>query len=141
MADAGEINEVVDTQKVTLTNTTDSQTYKQCISIAVDIDTDMTRRQRTDSVFENLWDLRHAAIEADLLLTTPELAGLVALTAQTNNVPPTKTWTIAMTSVSGATVSIAGSAQLKTLQTRDTGRGMVVQHIRLEFTSTTVTVT
>ena len=85
MVEVGLPIDYIDTQDVTITNTTDSLTYKQATNVRFFIEAKLTRRQRTDDIFENLWDLVTPAIEADIMVTQPEIAALVTLMVQTNN--------------------------------------------------------
>jgi hypothetical protein len=131
----------IDTQDITITNTTDAISYDQATNIRFYIQAALTRRQRTDSIFENLWDLVTPAVEADIMVTQPEIAALVALTAQTNNEPPVRSWAVAMSDEGGTTTTLSGSAQLARLQFIDEGIGGVKYNIRLEYSESAVTVT
>ncbi len=141
MADVGLPIDYIDTQDVTITNQTDSLTYKQATNVRFYIEAKLTRRQRTDDIFENLWDLVTPAIESDIMVTQPEIAALVTLTAQTNNEPPIKSWAVAMSDEGGTTTTLSGTAQLAKFVFVDEGIGAMKYNIRLEFTESTVTVT
>jgi len=138
MGEVGLPVDYIDTQDVTITNSTDSLTYKQATNVRAYIKADLTRRQRTDSVFENLWDLRYSAYEVDVMVTQPEIAALVALTLQTNNQLPIKSWAIAMKDEGGTTTTITGNAQLATFEFIDVGIGAMKYNMRLEFADTTI---
>jgi hypothetical protein len=138
MADVGVPVDFIDTQDITITNQTDSLTYKQATNLRTFIKGDLTRRQRTDSVFENLWDLRHIAYEADIMVTQPEIAALVTLTVQTNNQLPIKSWAITMSDEGGTSTTITLNAQLAKLEFIDEGIGAMKYNIRLEGADTTL---
>ena len=138
---AGIPADYIDTQDVTITNQTDAISYDQATNVRFYIEAKLTRRQRTDSIFENLWDLVTPAIEADIMVTQPEIAALVALTAQSNNEPPSKNWEVGMSDEGGTTTTLSGTAQLATLRFIDEGIGAMKYLIRLEFTESTVSVT
>ncbi len=141
MVEVGLPVDYIDTQDVTITNQTDSLTYKQATNVRFYIEAKLSRRQRTDDIFENLWDLVIPAIEADIMVTQPEIAALVALTAQTNNEPPIKSWAVAMSDEGASTTTLSGSAQLAKFVFVDEGIGSMKYNIRLEFTESAVTVT
>lgn len=132
--------ERVDTQNVSLTNTTDSETYLQLLNVMPSMTSQLTRRQRTDSIIENLWDLRVTAIEGDIILTTPEIATWVAYMLQANNVPPTKTWQLSYTPMTGAAKTLTITGQVSLLHLIDSGIGVATYHFRIESTTSTVTI-
>lgn len=132
----------VDTQNVSLTNNTDVVTYTQATNIRWQTNPGkLTRRIRTDGVFENLWQPRMPSFEADIMVTEPQLAGLIALTLQSNNQLPIKSWSITMTDNSSNSTTITGSAQLSSFNFVDPGIGSTTYHIRLEFIEESITVT
>lgn len=135
----GELAEYVDSSNVSLTNTTDADLVKQLHNVKAFIHTDITKRQRTDSVMEKLKDLRDFAIEADIWLTEPEVVLWVGYTVQTNNNPPSKTWTISYTGDNGNSTTLASSCFLADLNYIDHGEGYVNYHVRLESESGSVT--
>jgi len=135
----GELAEFVNSGNVSLTNTTDADLVKQLHNVKAYIHTDVTKRQRTDSVLEKLKDLRDFAIEADIWLTEPELVLWVGYTVQTNNNPPSKTFTIPYTADNGNSTTLASSVFVSDLNYIDNGEGDVNYHVRLESETGSVT--
>jgi len=133
-------NDFIDTQNILLRNITDGVTYTQAVQVNANFEADLTRRQLTNDTFENLWDLLHGTYEAEIMVTQPQVAALIALMVQTNNQPPVKVWRITIVSDIGSTTTISGSAQLGKLKFLDEGIGSMKYAIRLDFTSVTVSV-
>ena len=140
MVNEGVWSERVDTQNVSLTNNTDSITFLQLLNVWIIRTAALTRHIRTDSVIENLWDPAIAAIEGDIVLTTPETTTWNTYLTQTNNQPPTKTWRLAYVPISGSTVNVDISGQVSQFRPIDSGAGVVTYHFRIEATTSTVTV-
>ena len=139
MADAGELAEFVGSGQTTLTKTTGTLVYKQLHSIQAHIHTDVTKRQRTDSVLEKLKDLRDFWIEGDIWLTEPELVTWVGYTVQTNNNPVSDTFTISYTGDDTNSTTLAGSMFITDLDFLDNGDGYDIYHVRLESEDGVVT--
>lgn len=139
MADAGELAEYVGSGQVSFTNTTGSLTFKQLHNIKAKIHTNFTVRQRTDSVMEKLKDLRDFQIEGDIWLTEPELVTWVAYTLQSNNNPPSNTFTVSFTADNTAASTVASPCFVADLEFIDDGQGYVNYHVRLESETGVVT--
>lgn len=139
MADAGQRSEFAASGKVAFSNNTDSLDYVQLENISFDIETTFTKEQLSNNTLEKLTDLRDWNIEADITLTTPDIAPWVTLTVQTNNQLPSKEYYIVLTPESGSAVTISGSFYLAIFRTIDTGIGTSRHHIRLESVDGAVT--
>lgn len=140
MSAAGERSEVINSSRVRLTNTTASEFYKQMYNTQLFINSDVTTHQLTNSTLENLFDLRQFAIEADIILTEPEIPTWVARTVQTNNNPPSENYDFDFTDKNSNTRTLSGSFQLSILNHIIPERGLGNYHIRLESTDGVVTV-
>ena len=57
MVDTGVQANFVDTQQITLTNTTDSLTYIQITDFETNIDSNVTKHHLTDDTVDNVFDL------------------------------------------------------------------------------------
>ena len=141
MVDVGELQEFVNSQHVALTNATAAETYKQMYNTIVDITSEVTIHQLTNSTLDKLFDIRDFAIEGDIMVTQPEIPTFVALTLQTDNLPPVNSWNISFTDELGNTSTLDSSFRLATLQYRIPDRGDANHHIRLESIDGVVTVT
>lgn len=136
---AGELTEYVDSGGVSLSF--NSTTYKQLHNLKVYVTADTTRRINSDSSIEKFTDPRDMTLEADIWLTTPELATWVNFTDQTNNKPTAYTGVVTFTGDGGtpAAPTITGSFFLRDLTYIDPGMGYVNYHIVLESDDGTVT--
>lgn len=122
----------VDTQKVSLTNTSDSLTYTQVTNVTMNIDRPVTKRQLTDDTIDNLFSGYDNFFEGDMVLTTPEYTALQTLTILTSGTLPTKTWELKYTDDSNSILTITISGQMKSLPIIDVGIGAVTIHFRIE---------
>lgn len=132
MADAGELTEFVNSGKVTLTNVTDSLTFKQLYNVQIKLITDVIKRHLTNNALEKFFEPRDFVIEADIMLTTPEIITWVNWTTQTNNLPDSHSWRVSFTPDTGTAVSISGTFRLSQLFFIAPEEGDCNYHIRLE---------
>lgn len=131
----GLISNTVDTQDVSLENVTDGLIYSQLRNVIVDIDRNVTKHQLTDDSIDNMYTLFMNSIQGNILLTTLEISGLVALAVSL----ATKTWKVEYTDADKNSRSISFVAQLKIFRPEDTGdRGPVEFFFRLEAEETIV---
>jgi len=127
----GLISDTVDTQDVTLTNVTDGLKYSQLRNVIVDIDRNVTKHQLTNDTIDNVYSLIMNSIQGNILLTTPEIVGLVALAISLDN----KVWKVTYANANGVSTLISFEAQLKTFRPEDNGeRGPTEFFFRLEAT-------
>ena len=122
----------VDTQGVSLVNTTDGLTYTQVTDSNLDIHKLVEKHDLTDDTVDNVFSLYRNFIEAIMVVTTPELAALITLTVPTSGELPTKIWTLAYTNYSGSNADISITGQVQTLRIIDEGIGTVKLFIRIE---------
>lgn len=141
MADAGEYAEFVDSGNVKLTNDQSGDEFKQLYNLQVFIDTAFTKRQWADNTLEKLFDLRDFAFEADIYLTEPELATWVTLTAQTDNKPANRQFTMTFTGDNSAATTITGDFYCTQLHFISPEEGYANYHIRMESDDGGVSVT
>ena len=139
MPDAGELAEYVGSGQITLTNTTGVLTFKQLHNVQAFIHTSYVTHQLTDSTMEKLKELRDFAIEADIWLTEPELVAWVAYTLQSNNNPPSNTFTISYTGDDTNATTLASPMFVADLNFIDNGEGYAIYHVRLESETGVVT--
>lgn len=135
MSFVGLIENAVDTQSVSIENVTDGLIYSQLRDVTVDIDRNVTKHQLTDDTINNVYSLLMNSIQGNMLLTTLEISGLIALAVSLD----TKTWKVEYTDGDGNSRSISFTAQLKTFRPEDNGeRGPVEFFFRLEAEETIV---
>lgn len=133
MSFVGLISDTVDTQDVSIENVTDGLIYSQLRNVTVDIDRNVTKHQLTDDTIDNIYSLNMNSIQGNMLLTTLEISGLVALSVTLD----TKIWKVDYQDASGGSRSISFVAQLKTFRPEDTGdRGPIEFFFRLEAEET-----
>lgn len=132
MVNVGIQANTVDTQKVTLTNFTDSLTYAEATIVNFDIDSIVEKNQRSDSTINNVFSLYMNSIEGTMRVTVPEWAALVVLTLDVNGVRPVRVWNVAWTDDSDNVVTTSFNGQLKTLRTIDNNPGKLTLFYRIE---------
>ena len=132
MVDAGLEQNFVDTQGISLTNATDGLTYIQLTDVDFLIDSNVTKHQLTDDRIDNVYSLYMNYIEANITLTTPEVAALVLLTKDVAGVRPTNVWTLNMDNSNDEAELISLNGQVKTLRIIDVGISVTKLFIRIE---------
>ena len=132
MVDTGVQGNFVDTQKITLINTTDSLTYIQITDFETSIDSNVTKHHLTDDQVDNVFDLYDNYIQGNMWATNPQWAALVTLTVDVAGVRPSKLWQVSETDQSNTNVTTTIGGQLKTLRKIDTGIGAVKLFFRIE---------
>jgi len=141
MADVGTQAQYVDAVKFKLTNITDSQTFIQLQNVRFGLIHGMEKKARTDGNIDKFYNSSDNFIEADIMLTRPQIATLVTLATITSGNLPTKTWELNMVDIAGTTTTLQASAQLAQFYAIRPVVGLSMFHIRLECSSITVTVT
>lgn len=132
MADTGLEENFVDTQGVSLTNETDDLTYIQLTNVNFQIDNHVEKHQLTDGSVDNIFSLYMNYIEANITVTTLQIAALVALTVDLNGVRPSKVWKLGLNDSDDKTTTISINGQVKTLRFIDIGVSVVKLFIRIE---------
>lgn len=128
---AGAEKDFVDTQGVSLV--ANSVTYTQLINLDFDINSNVTKHQLTDDTIDNVFSLHMNYIEADITLTTGELAGLVTLSKDVSGVRPKHDWVLSLNDSSTVTKTLTlKNGQLKTLRVIDSGISVVKVFVRIE---------
>lgn len=141
MSAAGERSEVVNSSRVRLTNNTASEFYKQMYNTVLFINSNVTIRQLSNDVLEKFFDLRDFALEADIIITEPEIPTWVTRTVQTSNNPPAESYSFDFTDKASNTTTLSGTFRLSQLNHNIPDRGLGNYHIRLESVDGVVTVT
>ena len=132
MVDVGIPENFVDTQDVSLTNLTDSNTYVQLTDVTFDIDSTVEKNQLTNDTVDNVFSLYMNFIQGNMVITTSEWADLVTLTADVNGIRPVKIWQVSWTDATGSTKSTSFNGQLQTLRPIDTGLGSVALFFKIQ---------
>ena len=132
MADIGVEANFVDTQRVSLTNTSDSNTYTQVTNVIFNLDRSVRKRQLTDDTIDNLFSGYDNFFEGDMVLTTPQYNALQQLTILSNGTLLTKIWELKYTDFSNSILTITINGQMKSLPIIDVGLGTVKVHFRIE---------
>lgn len=135
MTDVGLPKNFVDTQDVSLTNTSDSKTYLQLTNVTFSIDSDVEKNQLTDNTIDNVFSLRMNSIEGDMVVTTDQWTALVVLTVDVSGIRPEKKWKVEWKDAAKDTKSTEFDGTLKTLTAIDSGLGSVMLHFRIEGTA------
>lgn len=138
MVDVGTQENTVQTQKVIITNETDSKTYIQATIVNFTIDSNVTKHQLNDDTIDNSFSLPMNSIEGTLRITIPEWADLVTLTKDVNGIRPIKSWSVKWTDDSGNTATTTFDGQLKTLISTDDGLQKLRVNFRIEATEKVV---
>jgi len=101
MVKAGEEAELVNAQRYTLTNSTDSLTFDQMYNLRFNIARPIRKRTTTDGVVRTIEGSAENTIEADVLITTPEITTMVGYTQLSSGALPTKNWDVQTTDRTG----------------------------------------
>jgi len=128
MADVGSQANFVDTQDVSLTNTSDSLTYTQLTDVQLILTKNLVKHQLTDDTIDNVFSLKMISLRANMVLTNPEISALLVLYSSS----ATKVWTIKYIDFSNTTKSIAINGQIKDFNILDSGENVVRAFIHLE---------
>ena len=140
-SNAGERTELIDSGNIRLTNVTDNLHYNQLAQVHVTTVSDVTKRQRTDSTLDKFVDLRDMWVDGLIYLTEPEIVSFVALTVQTNNLPPARAWRIIYTADNGSSTQVDGSFYLTTFKFESEEEGYAIYRFHLESTNGVITAT
>ena len=133
MVDAGELNEFIDSGKVSLINATDSLTFKQLRRVRPSIaPLNVIPIQTISNTIDKHFDLRNFWIDAQIWLTEPEIATWIGYTTQTLNLPVSKSWQVTHTDDQGTTSTLSGTFRLASLVFSSEEEGYSVYDVRLE---------
>jgi len=138
----GEPEEFVDTQGFAVMfeepdPSTDTTEYRQVLSvIPAQIKHNVDFNSLTSDAVEKLFSLTDAAFEIIMMVTQPELANLITLSLQVNAQLPTRFWSVTLTSVSGNSTVIDGTAAVSKLSIIDPGVGFATIELTLDFVTT-----
>jgi len=128
---AGAEKDFVDTQGVKLT--ANSVEYTQLTNLDFQIDSNIEKHQLTNDTIDNIFSLHMDYIQANMILTTGELAGLQVLTKDVNGVRPKHDWALSLNDSSNVTkILTLKNGQVKTLRVTDPGISYVEIFIRIE---------
>lgn len=138
---AGELDELVNSGKVSLTNNTDAETYSQLRRVRVSIVSNVTKTQLINNTWDKQFDLRDFYIDAQIWLTEPEVATWVGWTVQTLSLPDAHSFQVAYETDQGAMTTLSGTFRLASLIYNSDEEGFVVYDVRLESIDGSVMVT
>lgn len=144
MSATGLFSKYVNVQKMTLTNLSDNIKYTQITNLIFDIMRASHFKSLMDGSMERLFGVANNALEFDVMLTVPEVAGLVNLTAIVDPVTdrklPVKAWRITGTSIDNSIFNIDFIGSVVSLRTLRPNAGAGEHHVRIESRSIAVTV-
>jgi len=133
MTDIGDQSEFIDTQDVSLRNSTDdNKIYIQLTDVVLDIDSNVTKHHLTDDTVDNVFDLRAISIQGNMVVTNDAWVDFVNLTVDIDGVRPIRDWVITWMSQSDNDTVTEIQGQLKTLRAIDSGIGAVQLFFRIE---------
>ena len=132
MSGVGLEKNFVDTQGVSLINSSDSKIYTQLKKVSFDIKRVVNKRQLTNDNIDNTYSLYLNGIEGELVLTTLEWADLVSLTAMTAGVLPVKLWQVKWTNSAKTIKTTSFNGEMSMLRPVDQGLGDVTLFFRIE---------
>ena len=137
----GEPEGFIDTQGFTIKfkepdPSTDTTEFRQTLSITpAQVEHNVDFNSLTSDAVEKLFSLTDAAFDVVMMVTQPELATLISLTLPVNAQLATRLWTITLTSVSGNSTVIEGTAAISTFSIIDAGVGFSTIEMTLDFVS------
>jgi len=144
MSATGLFSKYVNVQKMTLTNLSDNIKYTQITNLIFDIMRASHFKSLMDGSMERLFGVANNALEFDVMLTVPEVAGLVDLTEIVDPVTdrklPVKAWRITGTSIDNSIFNIDFIGSVVSLRTLRPNAGASEHHVRIESRSIAVTV-
>lgn len=144
MSSTGIFAKYVNVQKMTLTNLSDNLKYTQITNLIFDIMRASHFKSLMDGSMERLFGVANNALEFDIMLTVPEVAGFVNLTQIVDPVTdrklPVKAWRITGTSIDNSVFNIDFIGSVVALRTIRPNAGASEQHVRIESRSIAVTV-
>ncbi len=112
MVNVGEIAEVVNAEKVELTNSTDSEDYGQLYNITWSSNIQQYSKVRTDGTQDTLDGGDTIVIEGDVLVTQPEITTLVTAHTRASNDLPRKNWDLKFTAKDATTDTLRFTGKL-----------------------------
>ncbi len=135
----GEPSDFVDTQGFSVKfkepdPSNDTTEYRQVLSIVpAQIENKVDFNQLTSNTVEKLFSLTDAAFEIVMMVTEPEVQELLNLTLPTDAQIATRFWTVTMTSVSGGSTLIEGTAAISKFNITDAGVGFATIEMTHDF--------
>jgi len=140
MANRGEITEIVNAQKLTLEVGAD--TYILLQNLTLHVGRPEAREPTTDGGVLYYYGKGEHYFEADLLVSTPEIAAFNTLTQlDADGEMTTTAYKIVAQNISGATSTVTVNAVLNDFNTEKPTEGGVLFHCRFRIIDDTVTVT
>jgi len=142
----GEPSDFVDTQGFSVKfkepdPSNDTTEYRQVLSIApAKIENAVDFNQLTSNTVEKLFSLTDAAFEIVMMVTQPEIQELLNLTFPVDAQIATRFWSITLTSVSGGSTVIEGTAAISKFNITDAGVGFATIEMTLDFESSATVV-
>lgn len=114
---AGNIAEVVGSQGIELHNVTDDNNYRQIFNLQFGTSRPLHKKSLSDGTTEVTEGSAVVQFSGDILVTTPEITTLFALTVLTSRALPVKSWRLKATdrSKSSKTITINGKVESLTL--------------------------
>ena len=132
MVNAGELAEVVNADKVDLTNASDSLTFGQLYNITWNSRTPTHKRTTTDHKLKRYAGLPDIAISGDILITKPEVTTFVGYHSFTNGTLTAKNWDLEIVAKDTTTDKVRISAIMTGLGFIAPEKGGSWFHITLE---------
>lgn len=123
----------IDTQDVSLTNTTDGVTYTQLENVRIGRRHATSFHQLTDDTVDKNFSLADIIIEGDIIATSPQLALLKTLSTMVNAQLPIRNYTVMFVDQSGTPTTYTGSGFLAVFDPIDSGESAVTWHFILEM--------
>lgn len=139
MANVGELTELVNADKVTLTDFSNSRDWGQLYNIRWASYMPVHKRTRIDKKRETYVGLPEIVIEGDIAVTQPEITTVLAYHTQTNGDLPVVNWDLKVTAKDTTTDTIRIAAKMTGLEFLGPERGYASFHIVLTTSSGIVT--
>ena len=135
MADAGEKLETVNAQRFDLIQNTNSLTFKQTHGLQFRAERPVYKHTLTDGTIDIQAGTGGHVIEADILVTTPEISTLINYTDKSSNgTLPSKEWKVMTTDRSGTIDTLKFTGKVISLQLIRRQLGAVWFHITIQTT-------
>lgn len=99
MVNSGELAELVNADKVNLTNQTDNLTFGQLHNLRWSDTSPIHKRTSIDKTLKQYAGQKVITISGDILITTPEITTFVGFRNYTNGQLPNKNWDLELTGI------------------------------------------
>jgi len=144
MSSVGVFAKYVNAQKMSLTDLTNNKKYTQILNLMFDISRASYFKSLMDASMERLYGVANNALEFDIVLTVPEVAGFVAYTQIVDPVLdrklPIEAWRITGTAIDNTSFNIDFIGSVVMLKTTRPNMGAGEHHVRIETSTITVNV-